>query len=126
MQDELRAFDVLSVLNTSGIQIAMDDFGTGYSSLSYLRRLPVNTLKIDRSFIHQIPNDSSDSELTRAIIAMGHSLNLRVIAEGVETREQLDYLRELGCDGIQGFLLGRPMSAIELTQDLNRRMQTTH
>lgn len=113
MQDETRAVEVLTTLNQAGVQIAMDDFGTGYSSLSYLRRLPVNTLKIDRSFIRQIPHASSDCELTRAIIAMGRSLNLRVVAEGVETGEQLKYLHESGCDGVQGFLLGRPMLAAE-------------
>ena len=120
MQDELRSVEVLSILNNSGIQIAMDDFGTGYSSLSYLRRLPVNTLKVDRSFISQMPHVIGDCELTRTIVAMGHSLNLRVIAEGVETSEQLDYLRELGCDGVQGFLLGKPM----LPEDLHQTLTT--
>jgi diguanylate cyclase (GGDEF)-like protein/PAS domain S-box-containing protein len=119
MQDEHRAVAVLSSLHQAGIRIAMDDFGTGYSSLSYLRRLPVNSLKIDRSFIHQIPHASSDCNLTRAIIAMGHSLNLQVVAEGVETPEQLHYLHELGCDSVQGFLLGRPMSATEFRQHLS-------
>ena len=114
MQDECLAAEVLTTLNQAGIQIAMDDFGTGFSSLSYLQRLPVNTLKIDRSFIQQIPHASNDCELTRAIIAMGRSLNLRVIAEGVETSAQLDYLREHGCDGIQGFLLGKPCLAADL------------
>lgn len=126
MQDERRAVDVLTTLNKAGIQIAMDDFGTGYSSLSYLRRMPVNTLKIDRSFISQIPHASGDCELTRAIIAMGRSLNLRVVAEGVETSEQLDYLRELGCDGVQGFLLGRPMLAAELHHTLDKRKPLRH
>ena len=114
MQDDCLAAEVLSTLNKAGIQITMDDFGTGYSSLSYLQRLPVNTLKIDRSFIRQIPHASSDCALTRAIIAMGRSLNLRVIAEGVETSQQLDYLNELGCDGVQGFLLGKPLLAADL------------
>ena len=126
MQDEGRAVEVLKTLNDAGIQIAMDDFGTGYSSLSYLRRLPVNTLKIDRSFIRQIPHVSSDCELTRAIIAMGRSLNLRVVAEGVETHEQLDYLREQGCDGVQGFLLGRPLMAPEFYNDLDNRNLLRH
>jgi diguanylate cyclase (GGDEF)-like protein/PAS domain S-box-containing protein len=118
MQDEARAVEVLTKLHAAGVNIAMDDFGTGYSSLSYLRRLPVNTLKIDRSFIRQIPHAISDCELTRAIIAMGRSLNLRVVAEGVETNEQLAYLRELGCDGVQGFLLGRPMPAADFHHGL--------
>jgi diguanylate cyclase (GGDEF)-like protein/PAS domain S-box-containing protein len=120
MQDDRRAVEVLRTLNKAGIQIAMDDFGTGYSSLSYLQRLPVNTLKIDRSFISQIPHVVGDCELTRAIIAMGRSLNLRVVAEGVETVEQLDYLRELGCDGVQGFLLGRAMPAMDFQRGLVR------
>lgn len=121
MRDEHRAVDVLATLHQKGIRIAMDDFGTGYSSLSYLRRLPVNSLKIDRSFINQIPSASSDCRLTRAIIAMGRSLNLRVVAEGVETQEQLNYLREHGCDCVQGFLLGRPMSASEFHHQLVTR-----
>jgi diguanylate cyclase (GGDEF)-like protein/PAS domain S-box-containing protein len=125
MQDENRAVEILNTLNHKGIHIAMDDFGTGYSSLSYLQRLPVNTLKIDRSFISQIPHVNSDSILTRTIIAMGRSLNLRIVAEGVEADEQLEYLRSLGCDAVQGFLLGRPMRAAELQNSLATRAKSS-
>ncbi len=81
----------------------MDDFGTGYSSLSYLKKLPIKTLKIDKSFIQQIPYEKDDCELTRAIVAMGHSLGMRIIAEGVSTPEQLKFLRKLSCDAVQGY-----------------------
>lgn len=120
MQNEEDAIDVLRKLDATGVRIAMDDFGTGYSSLSYLQRLPVRTLKIDQSFIQQIAHDNDDSELTRAIVAMGHNLNLRVIAEGVETQAQLDYIQSHGCDGVQGYYLGRPLPAEELSQTLSR------
>lgn len=120
MQNEEDAIDVLRKLDATGVRIAMDDFGTGYSSLSYLQRLPVRTLKIDQSFIQQIAHDNDDSELTRAIVAMGHNLNLRVIAEGVETQAQLDYIQSHGCDGVQGYYLGRPLPAEELSQTLTK------
>jgi EAL domain-containing protein (putative c-di-GMP-specific phosphodiesterase class I) len=87
-----------------GIQLAIDDFGTGYSSLAHLKRFPLNVLKIDRRFIEGIPDDPSDCELVRAIVAMGQALNLRVLAEGVESERQLVFLAALGCDRYQGFL----------------------
>ncbi len=101
--------DTLSRLSALGIRIAIDDFGTGYSSLAYLKRFRVQELKIDRSFVHGIPGDTDDVGIATAIVSMAKSLGLRLIAEGVETKAQLQFLRELGCDTIQGFLLGEPV-----------------
>lgn len=97
-------------LKALGVRVAMDDFGTGYSSLSYLKRLPVDQIKVDKSFIHDLPDDEGGAALTRAIIAMAHGLGLQVVAEGVETRRQLAFLEMLGCDMVQGFLVGRPLT----------------
>ncbi|GGB92698.1 hypothetical protein GCM10011352_18450 [Marinobacterium zhoushanense] len=105
---------ILTQIRELGVRLAVDDFGTGYSSLMYLKKLPVNTVKIDHSFIHDVPGDVDDENLVRAIISMSHNLRLRVVAEGVETAEQLQFLRELHCDEIQGFLLGRPGSTDQL------------
>jgi EAL domain-containing protein (putative c-di-GMP-specific phosphodiesterase class I) len=104
-----------------GIKIAMDDFGTGYSSLNYLRRYPFDSIKIDREFVSDMTYDMGDRELVNAAIVMAHSLDLRVIAEGVETQEQLSDLEELGCGYAQGYLLGRPMPAEELTAVLKQQ-----
>jgi EAL domain-containing protein (putative c-di-GMP-specific phosphodiesterase class I) len=94
-----------------GIRIAMDDFGTGYSSLSYLSRLPVDTLKVDQTLIHRITLDAKSAAVTRAIVSLGADLGIDVIAEGVETEEQLQMLSKLGCPRAQGYLLARPMPA---------------
>lgn len=99
----------ITALKAYGIRFSLDDFGTGYSSLSYLRYLPLEQLKIDRSFISRIPGNTNDAAIVQAIIAMGHSLGLTIIAEGVETEEQLVFLSNLGCDAYQGFLLSKPM-----------------
>jgi diguanylate cyclase (GGDEF)-like protein/PAS domain S-box-containing protein len=111
MQDAASSATVLESLKEMGIQLAIDDFGTGYSSLSYLKRFPINTLKIDQSFIHDIDVDTDDASIVRAMIGMGKSLKQRVIAEGVETISQLDFLRTLQCDEGQGFLFGHPLPA---------------
>ena len=106
----------LNAINDLGVTIAMDDFGTGYSSLSYLRNYPFDTLKIDRSFVCDITEDEADRELINASIAMAHGLGLKVVAEGVETEEQLAHLKEKGCDYAQGYLFSRPVSLKEIME----------
>lgn len=113
MEDATYAQDFLNQLRTLGVQLAVDDFGTGYSSLSYLKRFPIQTLKIDRSFIHEW-RQGENSPVIEAIMAMAESLKLRVVAEGVESREQLTYLKRLGCGHAQGYLISRPLPAEEV------------
>lgn len=96
-----------------GVNIAIDDFGTGYSSLSYLTRLPVNTLKVDRIFVHDVPNNIHNAKVAQGIIGLGHSLGMRTIGEGVETAVQERFLRELKCGYAQGLLFGKPLPALE-------------
>jgi diguanylate cyclase (GGDEF)-like protein len=108
--DELRAGEVLSRLRSAGVKVWLDDFGTGFSGLSHLRRVPVDGVKIDRSFVADVLRDPDDLALTTAIISMAHSLDITVVAEGVEDEGQLEVLRDRGCDLAQGFWLGRPMS----------------
>ena len=109
MRDLERAAGTLAHLRQLGFKLSIDDFGTGYSSLTYLKRFPVDGLKIDRSFVRDLSTDANDAALTTAIIAMGHSLHLELVAEGVETVEQVDFLARLGCYVVQGFLFARPM-----------------
>ena len=104
-----RALQSVNELKNMGVRIAIDDFGTGYSSLSNLKKLPCNTLKIDKSFIDEMNLSEPSRQYVSAIISIGHIMNLEVISEGVETEEQLNTLREIGCDCIQGFFWGRPM-----------------
>ncbi|HYM62314.1 MAG TPA: EAL domain-containing protein [Thermoanaerobaculia bacterium] len=114
MQNAENTIFTLRELKALGVRISMDDFGTGYSSLNYLKRFPIDTLKLDQSFVNDIHADPSDAAIASAVIAMAHSLNLIVVAEGVETEEQLDFLSRQRCDRIQGFLFSAPMSADEL------------
>ncbi|UUY10577.1 EAL domain-containing protein [Pseudomonas sp. J452] len=113
MRDVDETLQILASLKKLGLCIAVDDFGTGYSSLNYLKQFPIDVLKIDRSFVDGLPEGEQDGQIARAIIAMAHSLGLAVIAEGVETQPQLDFLREHGCDEVQGYLLGKPMPAAQ-------------
>ena len=116
MHDRYRATTTLEALHALGVGIALDDFGTGYSSLSYLKRFPLDKIKIDRSFITDLPQDQDDVAITRTIINLGRSLGLKVIAEGVETAEQRDFLLKEGCDEGQGYLFARPLTATALEQ----------
>jgi EAL domain-containing protein (putative c-di-GMP-specific phosphodiesterase class I) len=109
LDDESRPLSRLRDLRALGVTIAVDDFGTGYSSLSYLRQFPVNTLKIDRSFVQGLAPGSNDIAIAKTIIALGYSLGLEVVAEGVETEEQFTILRDLGCDLAQGYLFSAPV-----------------
>ncbi|OUL27978.1 diguanylate cyclase [Nostoc sp. RF31YmG] len=114
MQNINNAIATMSKLRSLGVKIALDDFGIGCASLTNLKELPVNTLKIGRYYIHNVDTNSEKSDLTKAVIQMAHRLNLRVVAEGVDTEAELDYLRQYNCDAMQGFLLSRPLPAAEL------------
>jgi diguanylate cyclase (GGDEF)-like protein len=115
------AVAVLESLKSIGVRIALDDFGTGYSSLAYLKRFPIDIIKIDRSFIRDIPADSDDKKITGAIIAMAHGMRLKVVAEGVETAAQLSFLRTQCCDAVQGYFLHRPLPDEAVAELLDRR-----
>jgi EAL domain-containing protein (putative c-di-GMP-specific phosphodiesterase class I) len=116
MQDPDKSIQRLNLLSQMGISIAIDDFGTGHSSLSYLKQLPVNKLKIDRSFVEGVVSNQDDASIARAIIALANSLDLNVVAEGAETSEQVDFLVQSGCSTIQGYFFGRPMPAEEIQE----------
>lgn len=114
--DEERVIKIMEFIKQQGLKLSIDDFGTGYSSLSYLKRFPLDELKVDRSFIIEVPGKKDDCAIVKAIIAMAHSLELSVVAEGIENHEQLEFLKEIGCDIIQGFYFSQPLAAHEFEQ----------
>ena len=120
MDDYSRAVSILRRLKALGVRIAMDDFGTGYSSLSYLQSFPFDKIKIDRTFISNLDRNAQSAAIVRAVLALGQNLNLRTIAEGVETADQLTILRNDGCDEIQGYLIGRPQPIAEYAAIVGR------
>jgi EAL domain-containing protein (putative c-di-GMP-specific phosphodiesterase class I) len=124
MQDTVQAAAMLRNLKARGVSIAVDDFGTGYSSLAYLKRFPLDTLKIDREFVRDCVSDPDDAAIAQSIVSLAHNLGLQVVAEGVETREQLEYLASVGCDAMQGYYFSRPVPQQDCTKMLieNRRM----
>jgi len=112
----------LRLLKDLGAKVAMDDFGTGYSSLSYLTQFPLDSLKVDRSFVTSVPEDPGAVTLARAIVGMGKSLGLKIVAEGVETRGQMTFLQDLGCDVGQGYLFSKPVSNDDFVALVRRQM----
>jgi len=121
MEDAERAAQTLAELKALGVAISVDDFGTGYSSLAYLRRFPIDQLKIDRSFVSEVTHHPDSASIVRGIIDLAHSLRLKTVAEGVETEEEQIFLREAGCDLVQGYLHARPMEAEALERWLATR-----
>ena len=120
MSDADASMTVLQQLSDMGVDLSIDDFGTGYSSLMYLKRLPANELKIDRGFVRDLEHDSDDAAIVSAIVALGQALGLRIVAEGVETDVQQDFLTQLGCDSLQGYLLGHPLPAERFLHDIRQ------
>jgi len=120
MQDVMRAAEILNDLRRIGVRPAIDDFGTGYASLSYLKRFAIDILKIDQSFVYDVDSDYDDAAIIEAITSLGHNLGMEVVAEGVETQAQLEFLRSQGCDTVQGYLVGRPMPIVEIENFLQR------
>jgi len=119
MEDFDKNILILSKLKNMGINIYLDDFGTGYSSLNYLRKLPINFIKIDKSFIDEITINSKDSFIASSLIDLAHGINLKVVAEGVESLDQLDLLKSYGCDEIQGYYFSKPLNAHDFEMFLN-------
>ena len=124
MDASASVLEKLHALKRAGVQLAIDDFGTGYSSMSYLKTFPVSSLKLDRSFIRDLPASSQDAAITKAIIAMAQSLNMETVAEGIETREQGDFLRAHGCDKAQGFYFSKPLPSPQMRELLRRTKRT--
>ncbi|HKQ30152.1 MAG TPA: EAL domain-containing protein, partial [Burkholderiales bacterium] len=122
MQNPDRAVKVLSSIKDMGVRLAIDDFGTGYSSLAQIKRFPIDTLKVDRSFIREIPRVTEDTAITEAIINMGKTLSLTVIAEGVETAEQKQFLSDHDCDEMQGFYFSKPIAAEQFAELLRNHV----
>ena len=122
MEEPQAASEVLAKLQALGVHIAIDDFGSGYSSLSYLKHFRIDRLKIDQSFVRDLSIDPDDAAISKAIIALAHSLELQVVAEGVETEQQLAFLRAHGCDIVQGHLYSPPVAADKMLALLERRV----
>jgi len=118
MKDPDRAVKVMEALRRMGVRLSIDDFGTGHSSLGYLKRFPINQLKVDRTFVRDLPHNGDDVAITRAVIAMAHSLKMSVVAEGVEHQQQFDLLRAEGCDEFQGFFCQPPLAEEDLMRFL--------
>lgn len=126
MENVESAITKLNALEKKGIKVSIDDFGTGYTSISYLKQFPINILKIDRSFIKGIPQNHNDNAIASGVIALAHSLGLLVVAEGVETNEQLQYLAEHNCDIVQGYYLSKPLSNAKITIEFNKIKNLTN
>jgi EAL domain-containing protein (putative c-di-GMP-specific phosphodiesterase class I) len=122
MRDPAHTAELLRQLRRHGVALAIDDFGTGYSSLAYLKQLPLSCLKLDRSFVMDIESDPNDAAICTATIQLAHSLGLGVVAEGVETSVQLEFLRRLGCDIVQGYFISKPLPAAEMTRFLKEQL----
>jgi EAL domain-containing protein (putative c-di-GMP-specific phosphodiesterase class I) len=120
MENAERTLHVLTELRRLGITIAIDDFGTGHSSLSYLKRFPIDALKIDRGFVEDLPDRFEDAAIVKAVVHLAHGLNLRVVGEGVERQEQLDFLKTHGCHEVQGHFFGMPMRFPDLEKLLEK------
>jgi EAL domain-containing protein (putative c-di-GMP-specific phosphodiesterase class I) len=125
MQNPERVIKILAEIKKLGVRLAIDDFGTGYSSLGQLKRFPIDTLKVDRSFIRDLPSNSEDRGITEAIIAMGKTLSITVIAEGVETEEQEAFLRSRACDEMQGFYFSKPIAPGQFADLLRNHTPTS-
>ena len=124
MQNAEQFISTLRTLKDIGIELAIDDFGTGYSSLSYLKRFPIDRLKIDQSFVSDIVADTDSASISQAIITLGHGLGLRVIVEGVETPEQLEFLHANSCDEIQGYYFSKPLPPAEFEKEHQENVAT--
>jgi EAL domain-containing protein (putative c-di-GMP-specific phosphodiesterase class I) len=123
MEDSESNRSMLDSFSKMGVRLAIDDFGTGHSSLSYLKRFNIDTLKVDRSFVSSLPESGEDKAIATAVIALARSLDMSVVAEGVETLAQAEMLRDLGCDEMQGYLLSRPLPATALVDWLKLRLR---
>jgi diguanylate cyclase len=125
VSEAVRALDVVQSLVELGVKISCDDFGTGYASLARLRKLPINELKVDRSFVARMAEDDTDRAITRSVLALGRGLGLTTVAEGVENRDIWDILRAFGCDQAQGFLVSRPLAADKFRDWMARQPPTS-
>ena len=126
MQDVEAAQATVETLSGLGVKLAIDDFGTGYSSLNYLRRFPINTVKIDRSFVMDLPHNTDDLAITKAVIAMAHQLKMQVVAEGVETKAQMDFLAAQSCEFAQGYLFSKAVPLDKIMSLISSDVAVVH